>query len=43
METILVIDDEANIVRLVQDYLEQAGYRVLCAYNAETGLHALRR
>jgi two-component system, OmpR family, alkaline phosphatase synthesis response regulator PhoP len=43
MIKILVIDDEANIVRLVQDYLEQAGYRVLSAYNAETGLHALRR
>jgi len=43
MIKILVIDDEANIVRLVQDYLEQAGYRVLSACNAETGLHALRR
>jgi len=40
---ILIIDDEANIVRLVRDYLEQAGYRVLAASNAETGLHALRR
>lgn len=43
METILVIDDETNILRLVRDYLEQAGYRVLTASNAETGLHALRR
>ncbi len=43
METILVIDDEANILRLVRDYLEQAGYRVLTASTAETGLHALRR
>lgn len=43
MIKILVIDDEANIVRLVRDYLEQAGYRVLTAANAETGLHILRR
>jgi len=43
MTDILVIDDEANIVRLVRDYLEQAGYHVLTASNAETGLHILRR
>jgi DNA-binding response OmpR family regulator len=43
METILVIDDEANILRLVRDYLEQAGSRVLTASTAETGLHILRR
>jgi two-component system alkaline phosphatase synthesis response regulator PhoP len=42
METILVIDDEPSIIRLVRDYLEQAGYRVLTASNAETGLHSLR-
>jgi two-component system, OmpR family, alkaline phosphatase synthesis response regulator PhoP len=43
MLSILVIDDEANIIRLVQDYLKQAGYRVLSASTAETGLHILRR
>ena len=43
MIKILVIDDEANILRLVRDYLEQAGYQVLTTSNAETGLHALRR
>ncbi len=43
MITVLVIDDESNILRLVRDYLEQAGYRVLVASNADTGLHALRR
>jgi two-component system, OmpR family, alkaline phosphatase synthesis response regulator PhoP len=43
MIKILVIDDEANILRLVRDYLEQAGYSVLTALNAETGVHALRR
>jgi two-component system, OmpR family, alkaline phosphatase synthesis response regulator PhoP len=43
METILVIDDETNILRLVRDYLEQAGCRVFTASNAESGLHLLRR
>jgi DNA-binding response OmpR family regulator len=42
MDTILVIDDETHILRLVRDYLEQAGCRVLTASNAETGLHLLR-
>jgi two-component system, OmpR family, alkaline phosphatase synthesis response regulator PhoP len=42
MIKILVIDDEANILRLVRDYLVQAGYFVFTASNAETGLHALR-
>lgn len=43
MLKILVIDDESNILRLVRDYLEQAGFQVLTAVNAETGLHQLRR
>lgn len=43
METILVIDDEVQIQRLVRDYLEQAGFRALLAATAETGLHMLRR
>jgi DNA-binding response OmpR family regulator len=42
MIKILVIDDDANITRLVRDYLEQAGYGVQVAHNAETGLHILR-
>jgi two-component system alkaline phosphatase synthesis response regulator PhoP len=42
MIKILVIDDESNIVRLVGDYLRQAGYQVLTASNAETGIHILR-
>jgi len=42
MLKVLVIDDEAGIVQLVRDYLEQAGYQVLTASNAETGLHRLR-
>ena len=43
MNKILVIDDEANILRLVRDYLQQAGYQVLTASTAESGLHVLRR
>lgn len=43
MAKILVLEDEINIARLVHDYLEQAGYSVLTAGNAETGLHMLRR
>ena len=37
-KTILVVDDEEKIVEVIQSYLENAGYRVLCAY---TGTHAL--
>jgi two-component system alkaline phosphatase synthesis response regulator PhoP len=33
---ILVVDDDRQLVRLVQSYLEQAGYSVLTAYNCAT-------
>ena len=36
--TILVIEDDRQIRRVVQGYLEQAGYRVLVARDGETGL-----
>jgi two-component system alkaline phosphatase synthesis response regulator PhoP len=42
-QRILVVDDDKDIVRLVQAYLEQAGFRVLIAYDGETALHSLRR
>jgi len=42
-QTILVVDDDKEIVRLVRAYLEQAGFNVLVAYDGETALHALRR
>jgi len=42
-EWILVVDDDKEIVRLVRGYLEQAGYRVLAAYDGESALHTLRR
>lgn len=36
--TILVVDDEPKIVRLVQQYLERAGYRVVTADNGDTAI-----
>jgi two-component system alkaline phosphatase synthesis response regulator PhoP len=37
-ETVLVVDDEPQIVRVVKGYLENAGYRVLTASNGEEAL-----
>jgi two-component system alkaline phosphatase synthesis response regulator PhoP len=42
MIKVLVIDDEIQIVRLLRDYLEQAGCQVLSASTAGNGLHILR-
>ncbi|TVR36183.1 MAG: DNA-binding response regulator [Spirochaetaceae bacterium] len=36
--TILVVDDEPKIVRLVRTYLERAGFRVLCAADGTAAL-----
>lgn len=41
-KTILVVDDEAKIVRLVRDYLEQAGFHVVTASNGRQALQAFR-
>jgi two-component system alkaline phosphatase synthesis response regulator PhoP len=41
-QTILVIDDEPHIVEVVQDYLKQAGYRVLSAHDGQTALGMIR-
>ena len=38
VKTILVVEDELKIARLVRDYLEQAGYSVLTAPDGESGL-----
>jgi two-component system alkaline phosphatase synthesis response regulator PhoP len=40
---ILVVDDDRQIARLVQSYLQQAGFTVLTAYDGEEALHAIRR
>jgi len=37
-QTILVVDDEPQIVEVVQDYLKQAGFRVLTAQDGQTAL-----
>lgn len=42
-QRILVVDDDRQIVRLVQTYLEQAGFRVSAAFDGEQALHAIRR
>ncbi|HEX2994602.1 MAG TPA: response regulator transcription factor [Anaerolineales bacterium] len=41
-QTILVVDDELQIVELVQDYLKQAGFRVLTARDGQTALSIAR-
>ena len=42
-QTILVVDDEARIVKLVRDYLERAGFHVLAARDGEMALSLARR
>jgi two-component system alkaline phosphatase synthesis response regulator PhoP len=41
-QTILVVDDEPQIVEIVRDYLEGAGYRVLTARDGQTALTLAR-
>jgi two-component system alkaline phosphatase synthesis response regulator PhoP len=41
-QTILVVDDEPQIIEVVQDYLKQAGYRVLAARDGQTALTLAR-
>jgi DNA-binding response OmpR family regulator len=38
VKTILVVDDEPQIVQLVRDYLEHAGFKVLTAVDGSTAL-----
>ncbi len=40
-QTILVVDDDKDIVRLVRGYLEKDGYRVLTAYNGDSAVHTI--
>lgn len=42
-QTILVVDDDKEIARLLRSYLEKAGFDVRVAYDGETAVHALRR
>jgi len=41
-QTILVVDDEPQIVRLVRTYLEEAGFRVVTASDGEQALYVTR-
>lgn len=42
MQTILVVDDKANIRRLVQEYLSEEGFRVVTADNGRNALYVAR-
>ncbi len=42
MNTILVVDDEKKIVRLIGDYLKNAGFRVVTAHDGTTALAQFR-
>ena len=42
MKTILVVDDEPKITRLVRDYLERAGYGVRVAGDGSSALAQAR-
>ena len=41
-QTILVVDDEPQIVRLVRAYLEEAGFRVVAASDGDQALYVAR-
>lgn len=41
-QTILVVDDEPEIVRLVRAYLEEAGFRVVIASDGQEALYVAR-
>ena len=38
MSTILIVEDERELVNVLRSYLEQAGFNVLAAYRGDTGL-----
>jgi len=38
MPTVLIIEDEPELVKVLRSYLEQAGYVVLTAYRGDSGL-----
>ena len=40
-QQILVVDDDKSITKIVKAYLEQAGYRVLVAFDGESAMHTL--
>lgn len=38
MPTVLIIEDEPELVKVLRSYLEQAGFQVLTAYRGDSGL-----
>jgi two-component system, OmpR family, alkaline phosphatase synthesis response regulator PhoP len=42
-QRILVVDDDKQIVRLIQSYLEKAGYSIFTAFDGEDAMHVIRR
>ena len=42
MKVILVVDDEAKIVKLARDYLEHAGFKVLAALDGRSAVESYR-
>ena len=40
MKTVLIVDDEPAIVRVVRDYLERAGFHVISAGDGGEALRA---
>jgi DNA-binding response OmpR family regulator len=42
-KTIMVVDDETRLVVLLESYLTQEGYRVICAYDGREALAAARK
>ena len=42
-QRILVVDDDKQIVRLVQSYLDKAGYTILTAFDGEDAMRVIRR
>jgi two-component system alkaline phosphatase synthesis response regulator PhoP len=38
MNTILIVEDETELVKVLRSYLEKAGFTVLTAYRGDTGL-----
>ena len=41
-ETILVVDDQANVRQLLQEYLSEQGYQVVTAADGQTALYCAR-
>lgn len=40
---ILIVDDEVDVVRLLQDYFEMSGYDVLTAHNGKTAIEQVKK